>query len=239
MHNPPQDWKPGASLSDAPSAMLAIHIPTPWEAFRAAKGDILSARFILLWLMFFFNISAGITVVGFQSPLFQMLLFQSDPTLKPAALAAMGATLIAATSIFNGIGRFFWGTISDRVGRIMTFRIMLGSELVIFMLLIMIRQPIVFAALLCWVLLCYGGGFGIMPSAVAELFNPKKMAAVYGTALTAWAAGGVVGPQITAFIQDHVPDRASTLSFIIGALFVTLAFTLSLLIQIDAKKKGK
>jgi len=231
LRTPPPDWKPGASPSKT--------VPSPLEAFRAAKGDILSARFLLLWLMFFCNISAGITVVGFQSPMFQKLLAQSNPALTSVALAAMGATLIAVTSIFNGVGRFFWGAVSDRVGRIATFRIMLGSELVIFILLIITHQPILFAALLCWVLLCYGGGFGIMPSAVAELFHPNKMTVIYGAALTAWSAGGVVGPQITAFIQDRVPERASTLSFIVGACFVALGFMLSLIIQIGPKKSGK
>ena len=248
LRNPPQGWKPGVSPaktdragntasampSQAPGA--AAHIPSPLEAFREAKGDILSSRFLLLWLMFFCNISAGITIVGFQSPMFQKLLSQANPALTSVALAAMGATLIAVTSIFNGVGRFFWGAVSDRVGRIATFRIMLGSELVIFVLLIVVHQPIVFAALLCWVLLCYGGGFGIMPSAVAELFNPNKMTVIYGAALTAWAVGGVVGPQITAFIQDRVPGRASTLSFMVGACFVAVGFVLSLVIQ--SRPKG-
>ena len=75
-----------------------------------------------------------------------------------------------------------------------------------------------------------------MPSAVAELFNPNKMTVIYGAALTAWAVGGVVGPQITAFIQDRVPGRASTLSFIVGACFVALGFVLSLVIQ--SRPKG-
>jgi len=99
LRTPPPDWKPGASPSKT--------VPSPLEAFRAAKGDILSARFLLLLLMFFCNISAGITVVGFQSPMFQKLLAQSNPALTSVALAAMGATLIAVTSIFNGVGRFF------------------------------------------------------------------------------------------------------------------------------------
>lgn len=238
LRNPPQGWKPGVSpaKTDRAGNTALAHIPSPLEAFREAKGDILSARFLLLWLMFFCNISAGITIVGFQSPMFQKLLSQANPALTSAALAAMGATLIAVTSIFNGVGRFFWGAVSDRVGRIATFRIMLGSELVIFVLLIVVHQPIVFAALLCWVLLCYGGGFGIMPSAVAELFNPNKMTVIYGAALTAWAAGGVVGPQRTAFIQDRVPARASTLSFMVGACFVAVGFVLSLVIQ--SRPKG-
>lgn len=224
LRNPPQGWSPAT----APAS--------PAEAFRQAASDIFSKRFALVWILFFCNITAGITIVGFQSPMFQDLWRKADPTLAPGSLAALGATLIAITSLFNGIGRFFWGAVSDRVGRIRTFRIMLGSELAIFAILILTGNPWIFAALLCWILLCYGGGFGTMPATISELFGQGKMTVIYGVVLTAWAAGGVVGPQITAFIKDKMPERASTLSFIVGAAFVTVGFVVSLVLP--AAKRG-
>ncbi|HWP67744.1 MAG TPA: MFS transporter, partial [Rectinemataceae bacterium] len=189
----------------------------------------------LIWILFFCNITAGITIVGFQSPMFQDLWRKTNPSLSPAALAALGATLIAITSLFNGFGRFFWGAVSDRVGRIRTFRIMLGSELAIFAVLILTGNPWVFAALLCWILLCYGGGFGTMPATISELFGQGKMTVIYGVVLTAWSAGGVIGPQITAFIKDKMPGSASTLSFIVGAAFIAVGFAVSLLIPTTTK----
>lgn len=202
----------------------------PAEAFKDAKPYLASKNFILVWIMFFCNITAGIAVVGFQSPMFQDLLKKTDSGLSGAALAAMGATLIGITSLFNGFGRFLWGAISDRGGRIKTFRIMLGSQLAVFAVLALTGNPWIFAVLLCWILLCYGGGFGTMPATISELFGPGRMTVIYGVVLTAWAAGGVVGPQITAFIKDSFPDRASSLSFIVGAIFVALGFLISLFI---------
>lgn len=202
----------------------------PAEAFKDAKPYLASKNFILVWIMFFCNITAGIAVVGFQSPMFQDLLKKTDSGLSGAALAAMGATLIGITSLFNGFGRFLWGAVSDRAGRIKTFRIMLGSQLAVFAVLALTGNPWIFAILLCWILLCYGGGFGTMPATISELFGPGRMTVIYGVVLTAWAAGGVVGPQITAFIKDSFPDRASSLSFIVGAIFVALGFLISLFI---------
>ena len=202
----------------------------PAEAFKDAKPYLASKNFILVWIMFFCNITAGIAVVGFQSPMFQDLLKKTDSGLSGAALAAMGATLIGITSLFNGFGRFLWGAVSDRAGRIKTFRIMLGSQLAVFAVLALTGNPWILAILLCWILLCYGGGFGTMPATISELFGPGRMTVIYGVVLTAWAAGGVVGPQITAFIKDSFPDRASSLSFIVGAIFVALGFLISLFI---------
>ena len=193
----------------------------------SASRSVFSGRFILMWVVFFCNITAGISIISFQSPLLQSLLKRSDPTLTAAALAAFGATLIAVSSLFNGAGRFFWGAISDRIGRAQTFRVMLGSGVVVFALLAVIGNPWLFAVLACWVLLCYGGGFGTMPAFIGDVFGSRFMPAVYGAVLTAWSAGGIVGPQIVAILKDKVPDRASTLSFIVSGAFVVVGFVLS------------
>jgi len=193
----------------------------------SASRSVFSGRFILMWVVFFCNITAGISIISFQSPLLQSLLKRSDPTLTAAVLAAFGATLIAVSSLFNGAGRFFWGAISDRIGRAQTFRVMLGSGVVVFALLAVIGNPWLFAVLACWVLLCYGGGFGTMPAFIGDVFGSRFMPAVYGAVLTAWSAGGIVGPQIVAILKDKVPDRASTLSFIVSGAFVVVGFVLS------------
>jgi len=227
-----------ASLSLANPVQSNAEAPlNPAQAFQDAKPALVSGRFILVWIMFFCNITAGIAVVGFQSPMFQELLKSNNAALSPAVLASMGATLIAITSLFNGFGRFLWGAVSDRAGRIKTYRIMLGSQLVVFVLLAITGNPWIFTVLVCWILLCYGGGFGTMPATISELFGAERMTVVYGVVLTAWAAGGVVGPQITAFLKDKMPERASSLSFVVGAVFVALGFVASLFIGRKEQKR--
>lgn len=216
------------ALKNPPASAAAPSPPT--VTLKEFCGDIFSKKFVFVWIMFFCNITAGIAIVGFQSPLFQDLWRKQNPALSSEALAALGATLIAVTSLFNGFGRFFWGAVSDRVGRIKTFRIMLGSELLIFAVLVLTGSPWLFAVLLCWVLLCYGGGFGTMPATISELFGQGKMTIMYGAVLTAWAAGGVAGPQLVAFIKDKIPEKASTLSFVVGAAFVAVGLIVSFFI---------
>jgi len=230
MKNPPEGWLPEGCAEPAVKAACA-------EVEEIPVGRaILSGRFLSLWIVFFCNITAGISIISFQSPLFQDLWKRFDPALAAAVLAGFGATLVAVSSLFNGAGRFLWGAASDRIGRSRTFQVMLASEVLVFALLVITKNPWVFAVLVCWVLLCYGGGFGAMPSFIGDVFGSRLMPAVYGSILTAWAAAGVVGPQIFAALQDRLsPAAASTWSFIVAGGFVILGLALSFLLS-DAKK---
>jgi OFA family oxalate/formate antiporter-like MFS transporter len=196
------------------------------EAFAAltASECILSGRFALMWIVFFCNITAGIAIIGFQSPLFQDLWRNVDGSLDVKTLAAYGATLIGVTSLFNGIGRFFWGGLSDKIGRKMAFSLMLGTQVLVFAALAYVTNPWVFAILFCYILLCYGGGFGTMPSFVLDVFGAKLMPVVYGTILTAWSAAGIVGPQMVAVIKDTWPQQAGYYSFLASTAFVLVGF---------------
>ncbi|HAP43613.1 MAG: MFS transporter [Spirochaetes bacterium GWD1_61_31] len=232
----------------------AGYVPAGWtppaaEAKANAAPDlklkecISSTRFWFVWVVFFCNITAGLMFIGFQSPMLQNLLKLSDPNLLPAALAAAGATLIAISSLFNGIGRFFWGGLSDKIGRANTYRIILGSQILIFIALIFVKSPILFAVLVCYILLCYGGGFGTAPSYVLTVFGNKIMGVVYGCLLTAWSMAGLVGPQVAAMIKDRAadPTKAATTTYIVGAIFLGVGFLVALLLHnkpFEQKKKA-
>ena len=204
-----------------------------------AKECILSGKFLMMWIVFFFNITAGIMFIGFQSPLLQDLLTKtmdpatlSDPKVI-AGLAAAGATLIAVSSIFNGVGRFFWGGLSDKIGRAQTFRLILGSQLLVFIALMFVSDPILFGVLVCYILLCYGGGFGSMPSFVLDVFGARLMPVVYGTILTAWGCAGVVGPQIVAFLKDNFANQAARYSFFCGTALLLIGIRITFALSND------
>ncbi len=193
-----------------------------------AWTQLLSARFALMWVILFCNITAGIAIIGFQSPLLQDLWKRMEPTATPARLAAYGATLIAVSSVFNGLGRFFWGGLSDRLGRLTTFRVMLATQIVAFGALMMAGNPWLFGGLVCYILLSYGGGFGTMPSFVMETFGARLMPVMYGCILTAWSAAGVVGPQVVAWLKDHYGEKASVYSFGVGAGLLAVGLVVTL-----------
>ena len=192
-----------------------------------------SSEFAIMWVVFFFNIAAGISVISFQSELLQEVWGYADPSLEPATLAAYGATLIAVSSLFNGIGRLFWGLLSDRFGRVQVFRVLLASQMIVFGLLMTETNPWIFSALVCYVLLCFGGGFATMPSFVLDVFGARRMSAVYGAILTAWAAAGIVGPLYVGYLKDTYPDRAVMYCFLVGILMLGGGYVFSCLLNDD------
>jgi len=223
---PPANFVPEGYTPPTPVKPAAGESKKPVAEFTALMG-IKTSKFFFMWMLLFINVTAGIMFIGFQSPLMQDIWKEYRPGTDAVALAGIGATLIAISSLFNGIGRFFWGGMSDKIGRVQTFRWILGTQIIIFIILLFVQNPFIFGILVCYILLCYGGGFGTMPSFVGDVFTPRLMPVVYGTILTAWSAGGVLGPQIVAYMKDNFAADASTYSFIAGAILLGIGFLIT------------
>lgn len=221
-------------LSDPKAAVVpAVADDDPMEYEDTVAPYLRSSEFVLMWIVFFFNIAAGISVISFQSELLQEVWGLADPSLEPVTLAEYGATLIAVSSLCNGVGRLFWGLLSDRIGRVGVFRILLASQMIVFGILMTERNPWIFSALVCYVLLCFGGGFATMPSFVLDVFGSKKMSTIYGAILTAWAAAGIFGPLYVGYLKDEYPDRAVIYCFLIGIFMLGLGYVFSYLLNDD------
>ena len=190
-----------------PAALLLARPPVATSATAAAPvahyHSFPSRSFIAVWTLFFCNITAGVVFIAFQSPLFQDFLSQRHPAWSVERLAAQGATLIALSALCNGLGRLIWGRVSDRLGSLVTFRVLLLAQVGIFLLLMTTAHQLVFAIGVCAVLLCYGGGFGAMPSLIVDLYGPVATPRAYGLVLTAWGVAGMLGPAVAAYLRDH------------------------------------
>jgi len=225
-------------ITNPPSAAkpkLATKVPATKglqaDDAESISSSLYSSKFLIMWLVFFFNISAGISIISVQSQLFQDVWRLGDPLAEPETLAQYGATLIAVSSLFNGAGRLFWASLSDRFGRTRVFRILLASQMVVFGVLMSERDPWIFAALVCYILLCFGGGFATMPSFVSDVFGSKRMSALYGTILTAWSAAGIFGPLYMGYLRDQYPDRFIIYCFLIGVLILGMGYVFSYLLN--------
>src|SRR5690554_5923550 len=229
MKNPPKGFVP-----EGYTPLEKNPVTKNSENKLTVKESLLSTKFLGMWFIFFLNISAGIMFIGLQSPMIQDLFRDYETNMSTEALATYGASLIAISSIFNGVGRFLWGGISDKIGRIQVFRLILGSQILVFILMVFTNNPWVFGVLVCYVLLCYGGGFGAMPSYVLDVFHTKLMPVVYGVILTAWSIGGIVGPQLAAFIRDFyasTPEVIGSRTYIAGIILLTVGLLISLMLS--------
>jgi MFS transporter, OFA family, oxalate/formate antiporter len=150
-------------------------------------------QFYLLWLQLFANVIAGITIIS------NAVVILSDLTrLAPAEIAP----LFGVVSVFNAVGRFFWGGISDRIGCQRTFAAMFAVQAVTLYWLCGVHAPAPALAGFAVVLLCCGAGFGTMPSYSAQCFGTRYMGLNYGLVLTAWGAAGLLGPMFVARAKD-------------------------------------
>src|SRR5262249_11968401 len=134
LRDPPTGYLPRGYV---PSASKDAGAAGPYaraeeESDLPLREYVLAGQFAIMWFIFFLNIIAGISIISFQSPLYQDIWRLDHPTLERSVLAGYGATLIAVSSLFNGSGRIVWGAVSERLGRINTFRLLFASQLVVF-----------------------------------------------------------------------------------------------------------
>jgi hypothetical protein len=213
MRNPPAGYtRPGAV---AAAAVSGRDYP-PSEAMR-------TPQFWMLWFMLFLNVTAGILFISNAVPIERELTGAAPAT----ALAVYGFI-----ALFNGVGRFFWGAMSDRIGRNWAYILIYGTQVLIFFFVGGIHSLPVVATLFAIVLLCYGGGFGTMPSFTADFFGTKYMGVNYGWILLAWGVAGIVGPIFVAIVKDVTGHFAGALPY---TAFILL---IAMILPIVARRPG-
>jgi OFA family oxalate/formate antiporter-like MFS transporter len=213
LQNPPAGYTVGGVAAAAASHEGSY---TPAQVLRMPQ-------LYLLWLMLFVNVVAGILIVSNAVPIIRELI--SKGVTDPDAIKALTGTAIGAyafVAVFNGLGRFFWGAISDRVGRNMTLAIIYGCEVVVFFLIPGFHSvPLVLFAFAV-ILACYGGGFGTMPSFNADYFGTRYLGQNYGFIITAWGVAGLVGPTIAGVVKDRTGSFAGALMPMAVLLLVSI-----------------
>jgi MFS family permease len=201
LRNPPAGFTVPGAVAAAANAGRSY---TPGEVLR-------TPQFYLLWLMLFLNVTAGILIISNAVPIY------SDLT---GATAAVAGSVYGLLAIFNGLGRFFWGAVSDRIGRNMTYVLIFGIQVVVFFLMGSQHSLTTVGIAFAIVLLCYGGGFGVMPSFNADYFGTKYIGVNYGMIITAWGFAGLVGPLVAAKVKDVTGSFTLALPYVAAMLIV-------------------
>ena len=203
----PEGWTPPpAQVDNAMITQRHVHVTRVWGI----------PQFWLVWMVLCMNVSAGIGVIGMASPMLQEVFGGSligltakfgeldKDQLKAIATVAAGFT--ALLSLFNIGGRFFWASLSDLLGRKLTYVVffVLGG-------LMYFSVPsssnagniVLFVGAFCIILSMYGGGFATVPAYLADLFGTQMVGAIHGRLLTAWATAGVLGPVVVNYMREY------------------------------------
>ena len=196
--------------------------------FHTPREMLRTPQFYLLWSMLFINVTAGILVIANAVPIMQELTGLAPKTVA----AAYGGVAVA-----NAIGRFFWGAVSDRIGRKFAFLAIFGIQAGAFFMLSGMTSLGAVMLVYVIVLLCYGGGFGTMPSFNADYFGIRHLGANYGALLTAWGIAGLVGPLFAAHVKDSTGSFSGALPIV--AIMLLAALALPLFAKEPARIGGK
>jgi OFA family oxalate/formate antiporter-like MFS transporter len=212
--NPPPGWRPEGWQ---PRGAVATAASTYDFTIREAMS---TRQFWTLWLMLFVNVSAGIMIISQASPMAQQLAH-----MTPIAAAAV----VGLISIFNGAGRVFWAWVSDSIGRARVYLLLYAIQAATFFVLPRLTDATLFSAALAVIGLCYGGGFGTMPSFTADFFGSKYMGGIYGWILLAWGAAAIPSPLLIARLRQTTGEYNLAITTI--AVVLLLATALPLLIK--------
>jgi OFA family oxalate/formate antiporter-like MFS transporter len=218
LKKPPEDWLPEGMADTEENHERAKSALPGLETFTAAQART-SPRFWMVWLLIFINVSAGIMLLAFASPMLQQI---------GGATATTAAFITGYIGIFNGGGRIFWSTLSDYIGRTTTYGAFMLIQIAAFFVMPQLAAVWVLAGTMFLVITCYGGGFACLPAYLSDLFGTKEVSAIHGYALTAWGFAGVAGPQLASFVLESTGTYTNALYVMNGALIVGLVTVLVL-----------
>lgn len=206
---PKEGWLPKGYVAPDESKGLVtqhdVHIDTAHK----------TPQFWQLWFMLCFNVTAGIGVIAVAKTMMGDIFGGSLPDVVNLEFAA---TYVLMISAFNMLGRFFWASSSDYIGRKNTYFIFFGLGAALYASIPFMAQAasiapsvtllVMFYAATMLIFTMYGGAFATIPAYLADIFGTKFVGAIHGRLLTAWSTAGILGPMAIASLRDNATGKA-------------------------------
>ena len=208
---PADGWKPAGWTAPAASksAMITshhVHLSDDWK----------TRQFWLVWMVLCLNVTAGIGIIGMASPMLQEVfagkligvdaIFTELTPAQKTSIAAIAAGFTGLLSLFNIAGRFFWASLSDKIGRKATYATFFLLGFAMYASIPSMAEGAnlaLFVTFMCVILSMYGGCFATVPAYLADMFGTKFVGAIHGRLLTAWSAAGIFGPVLVNYLREY------------------------------------
>jgi MFS family permease len=188
------------------------------QAGGAAVGEaIRSGRFISLY------VACLVCSFGVFVPFVHLVPFARDHGIA----ASMAAVLLGVIGLGSTAGRFFLGTVADRMGRERALLMMfvgMAASLAIWALSANVWSLAVFAFAYG---LFYGGWVAVLPAVAMDYFGGRNVSGIIGVLYTSVAFGTLIGPSAAGFAFDlshsyELPIVASAATNVLAALIVAM-----------------
>lgn len=160
--------------------------------------SLTSTEFRLMYVIFFANSIFGLVVI---SRLSNMIVDLFGKTADEAS------TIVSINGGANLAGRLIFSVASDYLGRKNCYIIMLTCQLIILGCFSTITNTQTYWAFLFTMFILtasYGGGFGVIPAFLTDMFGSKNIGACHGVILTAWSLAGVGGGLIFTAVYNQL-----------------------------------
>jgi MFS family permease len=233
---PAEGWKP---VGWTPKPASKQHMVT--KGHVDADTAIRTPQFYLLFGVLMLNVTAGIGVLGQASVMIQEMFSVQSVGEQMAVTAAAAGGFVGLLSLFNMVGRFFWSSLSDVIGRKNTYNVFFLLGAVLYFSIPSIGQAgsIVFFVLCFGVIISmYGGGFATIPAYLRDMFGTMQVGAIHGRLLLAWSTAAILGPVLVNYIRAYqietlqVPAaQAYSVTMYIMAGLLLIGFVCNILIK--------
>ena len=241
---PPPGYRPPTPAAGEDRAWPAVRAAGAEEAVAPRDVHVREAwktpSFGFLWVVLCANVSAGIGLLEQASPMIQEVF-------KGRVTASAAAGFVGLLSLFNIAGRIGWASLSDRIGRRVTYGLFFACGIILYGSLPFASQAgsvTLFVAIVCLILTMYGGGFATIPAYLADLFGTQFVGAIHGRLLTAWSVAGVLGPLLVNVIRQSridagaaPADAYNTTMWVLGGLLVA-GFVCNLLVRMPVDRSA-
>jgi OFA family oxalate/formate antiporter-like MFS transporter len=197
------------------------HGYTPTEVLK-------SPVFYVMYLMFVLIASGGLTMAASMAPIAEDMKISKIPVdLFGMVMPALGFALFL-NRIFDGVGRPFFGWLSDQIGReyTMALAFFIGAVALFTLSQQTSSSPVVFVLVTALYFGVYGEIFSLFPATQGDTFGAKYAAANAGMLYTAKGAGSLLVP-VAAIIAKNQGWGAV---FTIGVTFNIIAALLALFV---------
>ncbi len=216
-------------LRVAPKVLTAARVRANQTAHGYAPSEVLrSPVFYVMYLMFVLVASGGLMMAASMAPIAKDFNIAKVP-VEVFGFGGVALTLaLQFNRVFDGVGRPFFGWVSDRIGRENTMAIafLIGAAALFSLSRVGGTNPVAFVLITAVYFGVFGEIYSLFPATQGDTFGAKYAAANAGMLYTAKGAGSLLVPFAAALA---VKQGWSTV-FMIATSFNVLAALIGLFV---------